>query len=1009
MILNIPTMKKYIAVALLCVAMCAGAANHDIEVVVHRGANYLAPENTVSSAFAALDHGADWIELDVRCSADSVLYNLHDPSVERTTNGRGFIRDLTSSYIDRLDAGSWFDSRFAGERVPRISEMLDTLSGKCNIFFDVKSGTPVDALVDMVVEKGWADKSFFWFADTVMLKRLVAIAPQLKVKVNASDEAGIAKWIKMCTPAYIEISPQDITPGVKSFCRKHSIKIMAAIQGSDEKAYLEAIAAEPDLVNLDKPELFEQLIDSIALEESIRRQPLAGYVDPRIGSEGLGRVVVGPSMPFGMVRPSPCCTEHPNSGWLPMPEQVNGFAQVLVSGTGGGPKYGNILLMPYAGDSVSTYSPDKRISEDMKLGYYSTTLEKSGVVVEATAARRTSFYRFTYTKDAVSKGLLIDAGFFLGESPEPGAREAQEFVGSQVRILSDYEVEGYSRIRGGWNNGSAYTVYFYAVADKPFVKSMTWKSGSISDARFQYDSNEKTGAVLQFGRNDSTVQVKVGISFVSEMKARQNCNEDIGTWSFEQARSGLVDAWERLFHKIEIDASASDRQKRMFYTALYHTMLMPSDRTGDNPLWRSSEPYYDDFYALWDTYRTSMPLITLIDQDRVSSIVRSLIDIYRYDGYMPDARSGNCNGRTQGGSNAEVVIADAFVKGIGGIDYTDALKAMLKDATVPPGGNEEAEGRGGLSEYLQLGYVPYGIPRAGNRTVEYAYCDYAIAQVAKGLGYDELHDKYLRQSDNWKNLWRSDCVDNGVKGFIMPRGRSGEWIDSIGFGQEFLHLSSSPSMELYKFPYTPTTHEGPWYVPWWNTFFYEGTSWEYSLSIPHDFAGLVELCGGEHSFERRLDKFFDEGYYNPANEPSFMTPFMYHAIGKPWRSSYRIRQILDRYYSDAPNGLPGNDDSGATSAWLAFNMIGLYPNAGQDYYFIVSPSFEQTVLHPAPGVTFRIVARGLSDKKCYIRSITLNGKPYPYSAIRHKDIVAGGTLVLEMTDKPVEKKVELLP
>ena len=208
--------------------------------------------------------------------------------------------------------------------------------------------------------------------------------------------------------------------------------------------------------------------------------------------------------------------------------------------------------------------------------------------------------------------------------------------------------------------------------------------------------------------------------------------------------------------RIEISPRTPEAQKRMFYTGLYHTMIMPVDRSGENPLWADDEPYYDDFYAIWDTYRTSTPLITLIDPKRETDIVRSLINIYKRDGYMPDARSGNSNGRTQGGSNAEIVIADAFVKGLEGIDYELGLQAMLKDATVCPGDRHEAEGRGGLIPYLELGYIPYGIPRAGNRTVEYSYCDYAIALVAKGLGKEDLYQHYLKQSGNWKNLWRDD-------------------------------------------------------------------------------------------------------------------------------------------------------------------------------------------------------------------------------------------------------------
>lgn len=978
-----------------------------IEVVVHRGANHLAPENTVASAFAALEHGADWVEVDVRASKDGVLYNLHDPTLDRTTNGRGFLADMLSADVDRLDAGSWFSPEFRGVRVPRVSEMLDSLRGRARVFFDVKPGAPVAPLIALVHAKGFgSDKSFFWFADTAMLKEFTRLAPEMKVKVNASDVEGIRRWMGVCRPSYVEIAPGRITGEVRDFCRRNGIRIMAAVQGEEEAAYKEAIARQPDLVNLDRPELFAKVMADIDEEERIRRRPLAGYVDPRIGSEGLGRVFVGPSCPFGMAKPSPDCTVHPNSGWLPMPEQVDGFAQVHVSGTGGGPKYGNILVMPFApaaDDTLgSTSRPDRRKTEEIALGYYATELAASGVKAELTAARRASFYRFTYPQGA-RQGLLVDAGFFLGENPVPDAREAQQFVGSQVRVVSDHEIEGYSRIRGGWNNGRAYTVYFHAVADRPFRRVRTWKGSHVGDAREQFDSGEKTGAIVEFdvrGGND-TVRLKVGISFVSELKARQNCREDIPRWSFDEVRSRLVHEWERLFHRIEIPDDLPDEYKRMFYTALYHTMLMPVDRTGDNPLWTDGEPYYDDFYAIWDTYRTSSPLITLIDPDRQTDIVRALVNIYKRDGYMPDARSGNCNGRTQGGSNAEIVVADAFVKGLRGIDYELALQAMLKDATVPPGGNEEAEGRGGLAPYLQLGYIPHGVARAGSRTVEYSYCDYAIATVARGLGHDSLAAKYLRQSGNWKNLWRADYEHDGARGFIMPRDAEGRWLDDLPFGRSRLQHPT--------FRYTPLTIEGPWYTAWWDMFFYEGTSWEYSLSIPHDVPGLIAASGGAEAFERRLDRFFDRGYFNVNNEPSFLTPCLYHWLGKPWRSSDRIRAIVDESYSDRPDGLPGNDDSGAMSSWLAFQMIGLYPNAGQDYYLINAPMMERTVLHPRPGATFTIEARELSPRNRYVRSATLNGRPYPYSTLRHADIVAGGELVLEMGSEPGDWGREMFP
>lgn len=963
-------------------------SSEDIEVVVHRGANFLAPENTLPSARAALKYGAEWIELDVRKSKDGVLYNLHDETLDRTTDGHGPIHLVTSSEIERLDAGSWFGPAFQGLKVPRIETMLDSLKGKANVFFDVKKGTPVADLVKLVRAKGFEKNSFFWFADAKMVPEFVKLAPEMKIKVNASDIEGIKKWQAVCRPSYVEIEPENITKNLVNYCHKNGILVMAAIQNGNEEAYKKAIQAQPDLVNIDQPELWARVV---AESKGEYVAPLSQYVDPRIGSEGLGRVFIGPSCPYGMVKPSPDCTPSPNSGWLPMPERVDGFAQVHVSGTGGGPKYGNVLVTPFGNgmDRVNHY--DYREYETIRLGYYDTQFKQNGIRTEITTANRASFYRFTYPEDSL-KSLAVDAGFFLGENPVPDAREAQQFVGSEIQVLSDHEVAGYTRIRGGWNNGKAYTVYFYAETDRPFVQSLTWKGNRITEAQSQYDSAEKTGALLRFAKNDKVVQLKVGISFLSMQKAKINAHSEIPHWSFEKVHQDLLGQWEQLLQKIEINPSTPLAKKRMFYTGLYHTMLMPVDRTGENPLWSDPEPYYDDFYAIWDTYRSSSPLITLIDPKREADIVRSLVNIYKRDGYMPDARSGNSNGRTQGGSNAEIVIADAFVKGLKGIDYELALEAMLKDATVPPGGNEEAEGRGGLIPYLELGYIPHGVDRAGNRTVEYSYCDYAIALVAKGLGKEDLYQRYLKQSENWKNLWRGDYEHEGAKGFIMPRDKEGNWLDSIPFGH-------STRMQP-KFKYTPVTFEGPWYTPWWSMFFYEASSWEYSLSIPHDVPGLIEKCGGAADFEKRLDIFFDKGFFNVNNEPSFLTPCLYHWLGKPWRSSDRIREIIAKNYNDGPVGLPGNDDSGAMSSWLAFHMIGLYPNAGQDYYLIHTPLLTSTTFHLEGGKEFKVVAEGLSDKNCYIQGVTLNGKDYPYSVLRHKDIMAGGELVLKMGKKP---------
>ena len=685
------------------------------------------------------------------------------------------------------------------------------------------------------------------------------------------------------------------------------------------------------------------------------------YADPRIGSEGVGRTFPGPSMPFGMCKPGPDCGVLPNAGWAPMPEAITGFSQTHVSGTGGGQKYGNILIQPGV-------VPQRRTSEDIALGYYATTFE-NGIRTEITTSERCAFYRIHYPKD---RQLLVDATHYLGKDSVPDQREKQQFVGAEVEVVSDHEVRGYSRIRGGWNNGDAYTVYFCLMSNQPFTSQ-----------------GDRT-AVRKLVFADSIVNIKVGISSVSSLQAKKN----IPDCDFDTQLNKVRESWEQLLSRIQI--KGTERDKRMFYTALYHTMLMPVDKTGENPKW-TEKPYYDDYYAIWDTYRTSTPLITLLDEERETAIVNSLLNIYKREGYMPDARSGDCNGRTQGGSNAEVVIADAYVKGLKGIDYQLALEAMLKDAEVDPGADHEKHGRGGLKEYTTLGYIPYGTDRAGNRTVEYAYDDYCIAEVAKGLGRMDIYERYLRQSQNWRNLWRSDYEWDDVKGYILPRDAEGRWLDSVPWGRSKVFHP--------QIPYTPITKVAPWYLPWWSTFFYEALSAEYSLSIPHDVPGLIEACGGEETFRRRLDLFFERGRYNVGNEPSFLTPCLYHWIGRPDLTSDRVRQIITDNYTDQPNGLPGNDDSGAMSSWLAFHQLGLYPNAGQSHYLLHAPLIPEWTLQLCNGHTLHGIVKG---KGTHFERVTFNGKVLEDARIEHADLMQGGELVFYVSGKaaPTQPKAK---
>ena len=418
-------------------------------------------------------------------------------------------------------------------------------------------------------------------------------------------------------------------------------------------------------------------------------QPLTSWVDPRIGSVGVGRVFVGPCSPFGMAKPGPDCISMPNAGWAPMPEAVKGFSQTHVSGTGGGQKYGDVLIQPFCqGDrpaknllllpdnsivSIPVYAA-QRTNENISLGYYECTYN-NGIRTEITASDRCSLYRF-HGADA----LLIDAASFLGMDTIPNKREAQQYVGSHIAVNGKREINGWTTVRGGWNNGGPYTVFFCLQTNVPF-NQLSKNDGKTISAYF----------------DSKTVEIKVGISYVSMDQARRN----IVAKGFSKQLKALRKQWNTMLGRVKYKGTG--KEMRMFYTALYHTLLMPVDKTGENPGgWNG--PYYDDFYAIWDTYRTSFPLLMEYYPERAVAMINALLGIYKHEGFMSDARSGDCNGRTQGGSNAEVVIAEAFARGLKGIDYDLALEAMIKDAEGTPV-DEEKEGGGGLAGDKRLGYV----------------------------------------------------------------------------------------------------------------------------------------------------------------------------------------------------------------------------------------------------------------------------------------------------------------
>ena len=693
-------------------------------------------------------------------------------------------------------------------------------------------------------------------------------------------------------------------------------------------------------------------------------------VDPFIGVDWGGNTFVGSTVPYGMVKLGPDMEtfDGRRSGFgYSSYGNILGFSHLHLSGAQG--KYGNILVAPITGPLVLNDIRSPRTDEVAKIGFYSANLTRYHVKAELTSSRRVGFHRYTFpaTQEA---HVTLNVASALGLGP---GYESQQFLGADLHLPSNHEAQGVARFKGGWNNGGEYKVYFYMVLDTPAATARTWSGAEPTSAQdATAGPSTPIGATFDYAtRANQVVQAKVGISFISAEQARQNVQQEIPGWNFSAVRAGTVKLWNAELAKLSLTGE-TDSQRRQLYTAMYHVMLMPTDRTGENPDWKSTEPYYDDYYAVWDTFRSSSPLLTLISPDRQRDMIRSLIDIYRHTGYMPDARSGNDNGRTQGGSNSNVVVGDAFIKGLTGIDYPTALEAMIHDAEVPPA-NAQKEGRGGLKDYNERGFITLADERSGSRTVEYAYDDYAIAEVACGLGHPKEAALYASRTHNFEHLWDKDMTALGFKGFLRPRKPDGSWAD----------------------PYL--TVRGTW-----PDFMYEGDIWTYSLYAPQDMRRLIQMAGGERQFIQRLDFIFGRGHFDVTNEPGFLMPTLYNYALRPDKSSDIVHMLLEKAFTDSRAGIPGNDDSGAMSSWLLFQTLGIYPVAGQDVYLISTPSIPDASLTLGNGHKLRIIAKNLDPNGLnrYIQSATLNGADLPNAWFHHAQIKDGATIVFTLGSAP---------
>ncbi|KAF2139420.1 glycoside hydrolase family 92 protein [Aplosporella prunicola CBS 121167] len=711
---------------------------------------------------------------------------------------------------------------------------------------------------------------------------------------------------------------------------------------------------------------------------------------------------------------------------------ITGFSSMHDSGTGGKPSLGNFPLFAYthcANDDVNNCVFPKRSratpyvngSVVASPGYFSITLS-SGIKVDMTAAAHTSLFRFQFarsnaTATASSPLILLDLSDLSDSRQDNGTVSVDAASG---------RIQGGARFEPSFGAGT-YVAYFCA----DFAGAGVRDAGVFVDSRASADVHDLTisrsingyplpgGAFVRFADpGDAPVLARVGLSFMSSERACANAETEIPEFGFEATRDEAVALWREKLSPVVVATEGVERSLLVnFYSGIYRTMVNPQDYTGENPLWESEEPYFDSFYCIWDLFRSQLPFLTILDPEQVARMVRSLIDTYRHTGWLPDCRMSLCKGYTQGGSNADIVLADAHLKNVSsGINWADGLAAVIKDAEDEPF-DWCCEGRGGLASWKALGYIPaqdfdpYGFgthTRSVSRTLEYSYNDFAVATLAQRLGAPSAQvATYLGRAGNWRNLWKADQVSPMAAntstaqfvGFFQPRYANQTW----GF-QEPLACSSLDSDASRACSLQNTGQET-----------FESSIWEYGFYVPHDMAALISVLGGPEAFTTRLSHLHDASVGSIANEPAFLPVALYHYAGRPGLSSRQARRYVPGSFKTTWDGLPGNDDSGAMGAFVAFAMMGLFPVPGQDVYLITAPFFASVeVRSPVTGRVAKVRCvgvlpgdgvggngtnnggNGTVNGDLYIQSALLDNEPYTRNWLDHSFFTEGRELVLTL-------------
>jgi predicted alpha-1,2-mannosidase len=706
---------------------------------------------------------------------------------------------------------------------------------------------------------------------------------------------------------------------------------------------------------------------------------LVQFVDNRIGviDNRGSNCVIGPQVPFGTINPSPETPEGGQSGYTPG-KPVRGFAQIHVSGTGWG-KYGHFLVSPQVGLHTPEGDHDSPISDELATAsYYRVRLDRYGITTEVTPARHAAIYRFTFPK--------TDSAYVLLDVTHSLARDIITSMGGTVYsnkvtidTASKDKVCGMIRFEGGFGEG-VYQLYFCALFSQRAGSIGVWKNENLlfnSTSAELADGNDRIGAFLKFdSRNGNTIQMKIAISFKSVEKAESYLLAEIPDWNFIAVKKTGESIWDTALSSILLEG-ASEKQNKIFYTAMYHSMLMPRNKTGDFEGWQDNESIWDDLYTVWDSWRTLYPLMVLINPDMIRDNVASFINRFKHNNYVKDAFiAGIDMFAEQGGNNVDNVIADAILKEVPGIDVNEAYKILKYDADTERNGWQGWSNKEPYNTlngaYKKTGWIPASVMSC-SRTLEYAYNDFCIASVAKKLGLNDDYKKYLKRSKLWVNLWNPELESKGFKGFICPKDENGNWV-----------------------PIDPAYFWGSW-----KNYFYEGNSWTYSLFVPHQAKKLIKLNGGNDQFAKKLDFAFRNNLIELDNEPSFLAVRLFDIAGRPDLNCYWVNNIMNNLFDET--GVPGNDDSGAMSTWYIFSAMGFFPFAGQETYYINAPFCKKIIMQRPGGKDIIIETPNASEKNIYVKSFYINGKKYKDPCFNHRDIVNGATLKFDVTDHPVSQ------